>query len=133
DDRATRLGAGDLLLTAIEGGELAALLGVDAGVLDSAGGWPALARLTAVAGQSMAERYLWEEVLEGLGPDTRHVLATLSAIGGADDELASIVLETPVRLETVLEGVPLVAQRSTAAHGRWHVPHDLWQPFVGND
>ncbi|HEV7758937.1 MAG TPA: hypothetical protein VGO78_08105, partial [Acidimicrobiales bacterium] len=133
EDRALLLTADDLLLTADERSALAALLGVDAAVLDESGGWPALARLAAVAGRSGAERYVWEEVLDGLRPDARHVLATLSAIGGADDELASVVLETPVHLDDLLGDVPLVAQRTTARHGRWYVPHDLWQPFVGRD
>jgi DNA-binding SARP family transcriptional activator len=133
EGRALLLDADDLLLTTDERSALAALLGVDAAVLDESGGWPALARLAAVAGRSGAERYVWEEVLDGLRPEARHVLATLSAIGGADDELASVVLETPVHLDDVLGDVPLVAQRTTAAHGRWYVPHDLWQPFVGRD
>jgi DNA-binding SARP family transcriptional activator len=132
EDRAVQLGADDLLLTDAEQAALADLLRVGESVLDECGGWPAMARLTAVAGRSGAERYVWEEVLHGLKAETRHVLATLSAIGGADDELASVVLESPIRLDVVLDGVPLVAQRSTS-HGRWHVPHDLWKPFVGSD
>jgi DNA-binding SARP family transcriptional activator len=132
-DRALLLDADDLLLTEGERVELAALLGIGAGVLDETGGWPALARLAAVAGRSGAERYVWEEVLEQLDAEARQVLATLSAIGGADDELASVVLEQPVHLDELLSDVPLVAQRSTRAHGRWFVPHDLWQPFVGRD
>jgi len=133
EDRAVVLDAEDLLLTASERVDLAGLLGVDVAMLEECGGWPALARLTAVAGRAGADRYVWEEVLEGLGSDARHVLATLSAIGGADDELASVVLEAPVDLEALLGDAPLVAQRTSAAHGRWYVPHDLWQPFVGGD
>jgi DNA-binding SARP family transcriptional activator len=132
EDRAVLLDADDLLLTDNERAGLADLLGVQAGMLEDCGGWPALARLIAKAGRSGAERYVWEEVLHGLEPETRHVLATLSAIGGADDELASVVLERPMHLDKVLDGVPLVAQRPTT-HGRWYVPHDLWKPFVAAD
>ena len=133
EDRALLLDAGDLLLTPAERSDLADLLGVDVAVLDECGGWPALARLTAVTGRAGAERYVWEEVLDGLRPDARHALATLSAIGGADAELASVVLETRVDLDALLGDVPLVAQRQVAEHGRWYVPHDLWRPFVGSD
>jgi ATP/maltotriose-dependent transcriptional regulator MalT/DNA-binding SARP family transcriptional activator len=129
EDRALLLSADDLLLTRGERAELAALLGVAVGVLDGCGGWPALARLTAVTGRSGAERYVWEEVLEGLKPEARVVLATLAAVGGADPELASAALDEPVDLAELLDDVPLVAQRATA-HGRWYVPHDLWHPFV---
>jgi DNA-binding SARP family transcriptional activator len=132
-DRALLLGPDDLLLTGAERTDLAALLGVDPAVLDESGGWPALARLSAMAGRSGAERFVWEEVLDGLGPEARRVLATLSAVGGADDELASVVLDEAVRLDDVLGDVPLVAQRTTPAHGRWYVPHDLWQPFLVPD
>ncbi|HMG40935.1 MAG TPA: BTAD domain-containing putative transcriptional regulator [Acidimicrobiales bacterium] len=133
EDRVLLLHADDLLLTPAERAELADLLSVDVAVLDDCGGWPALARLTAVAGQAGAERYVWEEVLHSLRPEARHVLATLSAIGGADDGLASVVLERPVALDELLGDVPLVAQRQVAEHGRWYVPHDLWQPFLAAD
>ena len=125
EDRALLLDADDLLLTPGERSDLAALLSIDAAVLDETGGWPALARVAAVAGRSGTERYVWEEVLERLDAESRQVLATLSAIGGADDELASVVLERPVRLDDLLADVPLVAQRTIANHGRWYVPHDL--------
>jgi len=129
EGRALLLSADDLLLTRTERAELAALLGVEVGVLDGCGGWPALARLTAVTGRSGAETYVWEEVLGALKPEARQALATLAAVGGADDELASAALDEPVDLDALLGHVPLIAQRPSA-YGRWYVPHDLWHPFV---
>jgi LuxR family transcriptional regulator, maltose regulon positive regulatory protein len=87
------------------------------------GGWPAMAELAASVEHDLAGDYLWEEVLEPLGPDRRHVLAVVSDLGGADDVLAAATLGAPVELARVLDGVPLVAHGA----GGWRVPHPLWR------
>ena len=91
--------------------------------LGDTGGWPAMAELAASVEGDLAGDYLWEEVLEPLGPERRRVLATLSDLGGADDDLAGAALGEPVELARVLDGVPLVARGA----GGWRVPHPLWR------
>jgi DNA-binding SARP family transcriptional activator len=106
--------------------ELAGFAGrhhVDPAVLGRTGGWPAVAELAASVEADLTGQYLWEEVLRPLGPERRRVLAILTDLGGADDDLASAALGTPTRLAEQLAGVPLVA---TGAGG-WRVPHGLWR------
>jgi LuxR family transcriptional regulator, maltose regulon positive regulatory protein len=112
----------DLRFTDDELAGFAARRGIAIGRLDDTGGWPAMAELAASVGQDLAGDYLWEEVLEPLGPGRRRVLAVLSDLGGADDGLAAAALGAPVDLVRVLDGVPLVAH---GADG-WRVPHPLW-------
>jgi LuxR family transcriptional regulator, maltose regulon positive regulatory protein len=101
--------------------------GVDPAQLESTGGWPALAELTASVDPGLTGTYMWEEVLEPIGDDRRRVLAVLADLGGGDDELAAAALGAPVALDEALAGIPLVAR---AADG-WHVPHALWRQAPG--
>jgi LuxR family transcriptional regulator, maltose regulon positive regulatory protein len=113
----------DLRFTDDELAEFAAGRGLAIERLDDAAGWPAMAELAASVGRDMAGDYLWEAVLEPLGPERRHVLAVLTDLGGADDGLAAAALGTPGDLAGALDGVPLVAR---GADG-WRVPHALWR------
>jgi LuxR family maltose regulon positive regulatory protein len=117
-----RLAEDDLRFSDDELAEFAAHRGIAIGRFDDTGGWPAVAELAASVGHDMAGEYLWEEVLEPLGPERRRVLAVLSDLGGADDGLAGAALGAPVDLALVLDGVPLVAHGA----GGWRVPHPLW-------
>ena len=117
-----RLSEDDLRFSDDELAGFAALRGVAIGQLEETGGWPAMAELAASVGRDLAGDYLWEEVLEPLGPERRKVLAVLSDLGGANESLASAALGGPVDLARVLDGVPLVAQGA----GGWRVPHPLW-------
>jgi DNA-binding SARP family transcriptional activator len=101
--------------------------GVDPTQLADTGGWPALAELTATVDPGLTGTYMWEEVLDPLGPERRHVLAVLADLGGGDDALAAAALGAPVDLAEALAGVPLIAR---AADG-WHVPHALWREAPG--
>jgi DNA-binding SARP family transcriptional activator len=91
------------------------------------GGWPAMAELAASVEDHLAGAFVWEEVLEPLGPERRRVLAVVSDLGAADDDLAGAALGTPVDLGRALDGVPLVA---VGADGR-RVPHALWRSVDG--
>jgi DNA-binding SARP family transcriptional activator len=113
----------DLRFTDDELAGFAARRGIAIERLDDSGGWPAMAELAASVGHDMAGDYLWEDVLEPLGPERRRVLAVLSDLGGADEGLAGAALGAPVDLARVLDGVPLVAR---GADG-WWVPHPLWR------
>ena len=95
--------------------------GLAIGRLDDAGGWPAMAELAASVGDDMAGDHLWEDVLEPLGLERRHVLAVVTDLGGADDGLAAAALGEPVDLGGALGGVPPVAR---GADG-WLVPYAL--------
>lgn len=117
------LGGDDLRFTPDEVAGFAADRGIaDVERLASAGGWPAMTELVASVPGDRAGDFLWEEVLEPLGPHRRRVLAVVADLGGADDALAAAALGEPVDLAAALEGVPLVA-----SDGRgWRVPHPLW-------
>src|SRR5918994_753952 len=95
--------------------------GIALGRFDDTGGWPAMVELAASVGHDLAGDYLWEEVVEPLGPERRRVLAVLSDLGGANESLAGAALGTPVDLARVLDGVPLVAHGA----GGWRGPHPL--------
>ena len=113
----------DLRFSEHELAGFAARRGLSVERLGDTGGWPAMAELAASVKGNLAGDYLWEEVLEPLGPERRRVLATLSDLGGADDALAGAALGEPVELARVLAGVPLVARGA----GGWRVPHPLWR------
>ncbi|HET6775220.1 MAG TPA: BTAD domain-containing putative transcriptional regulator [Acidimicrobiales bacterium] len=117
-----RLTEDDLRFSEDELAGFAARRGVEAAQLDESGGWPAMAELAASVGRDLAGEYLWEEILEPLGPERRRVLAIVSDLGGADDALAGAAMGGPVALGRMLDGVPLVAQGT----GGWRVPHPLW-------
>jgi ATP/maltotriose-dependent transcriptional regulator MalT/DNA-binding SARP family transcriptional activator len=137
-----RIGEGDLRFTEEELVTFAVRHGIDRASLDGTAGWPAMATLTAIHGRhglvdrdrperhdrdGLAGAYLWEEVLEPLGPRGRHLLAVLCDLGGADDELVSAAVDAPVGLAPVLSDVPLVARDAR----NWFVPHDLWRSAPG--
>jgi DNA-binding SARP family transcriptional activator len=117
-----RLSENELRFSDDELAGFAALRGIAIGQLEDSGGWPAMAELAASVGHDLAGEYLWEEVLEPLGPERRRVLAVLSDLGGANNGLAGAALGAPVDLARMLDGVPLVAQGA----GGWRVPHPLW-------
>jgi ATP/maltotriose-dependent transcriptional regulator MalT/DNA-binding SARP family transcriptional activator len=121
------IGESGLRFTGEELAAFGAEHGLDRRRLDATGGWPAMAALTANVGAGTAGAYLWEEVLEPLGPDGRHVLAVVSDVGGADDLLAAAAVDRPVELAPVLRDVPLVARSVDG----WFVPHDLWREASG--
>lgn len=112
----------DLRFSEDELAEFAVRRGIALERFGETGGWPAMAELVASVGRDLTGDYLWEEILDPLGPERRRVLAVLCDLGGADDRLASAALGAPVDLARMLDGVPLVA---TGAGG-WRVPHPLW-------
>ncbi|HET6948847.1 MAG TPA: BTAD domain-containing putative transcriptional regulator [Acidimicrobiales bacterium] len=121
------VGEGDLRFSDEELVEFGARRGVDPERFHDTGGWPAMAELTASVERHLAGAYVWEEVLEPLGAERRHILAAVCDLGGADDGLASAALGTPVDLDRALDGVPLVA----AGEDGWRVPHGLWRAMGG--
>lgn len=124
-----RLDEDDLRFTAEELAGFAARRHVEVARLEGTGGWPAMAELAAAVDGDLAGDFLWEEVLEPLGPERRRTLAVLVALGGADDDLASAALGRPVDLDRELDGVPLVARGAAG----WRAPHPLWGTVRGLD
>jgi DNA-binding SARP family transcriptional activator len=100
----------------------AAARDVPSDLLSGVGGWPALAELTASAGPHAVSGYVWEELLSRLTPERRSSLAVLVAVGGADQEIAAALLGPGVRLEELLDGLPLVVR----ARSGWWSLHPLW-------
>ena len=97
--------------------------GLDPERFGKTGGWPAMAELAASVERHFTGDYLWEEVLEPLGTVRRHVLAVLCDLDGADDELVSAAVGTPIELARALDCVPLVARSLDG----WYQPHGLWR------
>ena len=64
-----RITEAELVLEPSELRAFGASRGIDPAVLESTGGWPALAELTASAGSDLLFDYLWEEILGRVGFD----------------------------------------------------------------
>lgn len=122
-----RLGPDDLLFSEEELASFAAARQVAPDRLAGTRGWPALVELTASVDGEPTGAYLWEEVLEPLGAERRHLLAVVCDLGGADDRLASAALGVPVDLSHDLASVPLV----TVGADGWHAPDPLWNGAPG--
>jgi DNA-binding SARP family transcriptional activator len=116
----------DLVLADDELGAFARARDVEPSLLASTGGWPALAELTASAGADLVLDYIWEEVLAQIGPGRAQLLARFALVGGGDDSIASALAGRPVRVDDLVDGVPLV-QRSATGLATLHA---LWAPAL---
>jgi LuxR family transcriptional regulator, maltose regulon positive regulatory protein len=121
-----RIVEADLILDDDELDAFARARHVERSLLDSTGGWPALAELTASTGADLVLDYLWEEVLERLGAPRTRQLAQLAVVGGADDEIVSALAGRPVRVDDLISGIPLVER---SADGTVSL-HALWGPAL---
>ncbi|HKE74637.1 MAG TPA: BTAD domain-containing putative transcriptional regulator [Acidimicrobiales bacterium] len=88
------------------------------------GGWPALVRLAVAAPEAVGD-YLWEEVIDGLGPADRRALLALCLLGPAGPADVEAVAGAPVDPEAFCARVPLVHQA-----GDRIVAHQLWAPYT---
>jgi LuxR family transcriptional regulator, maltose regulon positive regulatory protein len=86
------------------------------------GGWPALVELRTAAAGATVDDFLTEEVLSALGPADRRVVATVAALGGADQALLDAVVGPGTDIGALLARVPLV---TCDKHG-WYSIHPLW-------
>ena len=114
-----------LLFTSDELREFAALRGVDGAVVNESGGWPALAELAAAASDDAVFEYVWDVVLDRIGPVRTGQLARLAVVGGGDREILEATTGAAVG-DPVLRGVPLVDVRRDG----WIIPHRLWEPIA---
>jgi hypothetical protein len=106
--------------------DFARLRGIDATVFDGVGGWPALAELAATVGRRYIPDYPWEEALASIPADRQAVLTVMASVGGADNTLASHLLNRRTELQTLLDGLPLVSSNS---EGWWSL-HPLWETVL---
>ncbi len=111
----------DMRFTDAEVGEFARLRGVEPEFVGAAQGWPALAELLACAPGITTDEYVWEQIIGPLEDTVRERLVELAALGGADDDLASVVAGLPVVLAEVLADIPLV---NRLGDGWWQL-HDV--------
>lgn len=102
-----------------------AIAGVTAGVHNNLGGWPALVRLSLIAGRSASLEFLRQEVLDALPEPVRLDLAVAVLAGAADDHLLHH-LGAGTGAAELARRVPLV---EIDADGR-AVPHALWRDIA---
>jgi LuxR family transcriptional regulator, maltose regulon positive regulatory protein len=126
--RADEIDEDALRLDGTEITALAAAHDVDAADMDDVRGWPALVELIASAGGEAAERFVGEEVLNGLSSPQRRALALLSAIGGADAATATAVCGHRVDPSDFAH-IPLVAHD----HAGTIRPHSLWEQLLQHE
>ena len=106
----------------LEVAEFAAERGIDASVLATAEGWPALVELRAESGSAVADDFLWEEVLAAVEPARRAAFVQLARFSVVDDELAQVVTGWTGPAREVVRGIPL-----TTIDGESARVHDLWR------
>ena len=126
---AAALGAADLAFDDEELRGFATLRLCDRANLVSAGGWPALAELLALAGPAGVGRagdFLWDELLELLPESRRRELATLEAVGRCTDRRLSAALGYEVPIGDVVRNLPM-AQLSSDGLAQLH---PLWGPAL---
>ena len=116
----------ELLLTPAEVIEFANDRGIDIGLLETAGGWPAFVELAASGSASRSQRYLDEEALGDMSLARRRRLAAFAFVGGGDDEVARSV--TGSCIDDLLDGLPLVRWSGDVAQ-----LHDLWSDLLAGE
>jgi ATP/maltotriose-dependent transcriptional regulator MalT len=124
--RVERLGEADLAFTDDELRSFAALRDMPLDRLGDLGGWPALAELRTVGWRAGVDDFLAEEVLAALDEPDRQTVATVAALGGADQALIDAVVGRDVDLAALMGRLPLV---STDEHG-WFTVHPLWSDHL---
>jgi DNA-binding SARP family transcriptional activator len=129
--RVERLDEGDLAFGDADLAAFASLRDVPLDRLAGLGGWPALVELRTVAAGANVDSFLTEEVLPALSPSDRRVVATVAALGGADQALIDAVLDDgdPVDLGSVMLHLPLVTRDDQG----WFALHAVWSERLAGD
>ncbi len=120
------IGQRDLLLDEDELIEFANRRGVDVDRLAGAERWPAFAELAVTGTAATSQRFLQDEVVAPLDPDTRRALAAFAVVDGGDQTLARAV--TGRNLDELVDGLPLVRWDGDDAR-----LHDLWLEFLADE
>ena len=124
---ATVIDQRDLELTSAERSEIARAAG-HSGAADDLPAWPALAVLTTSLGGDAGIDYVWEALLADLAPERRQALARLALLSSVDRGLAAAVLGEDLRLDDVLDGLPLVDRIGDEVR-----LHDLWSAALDHE
>ncbi|HET8621859.1 MAG TPA: BTAD domain-containing putative transcriptional regulator [Acidimicrobiales bacterium] len=117
-----RLGECDMAFGDDELSSFATLRGMPRDRLTDLGGWPALAELRTAGARDAVDDFLAEEVMAALTRADRRVVATVAALGGADQTLVDTVLGGRIPLAALMARLPLV---SCDDHG-WFAIHPVW-------
>jgi hypothetical protein len=112
----------DLAFGEDELAEFAALRGLPRERLADLGGWPALAELRTAGARTSIDDFLAEEVMAALSEGDRRVVATVAALGGADQRLIDVVLGDDIHLGALMARLPLV----TCDEQGWYAIHPVW-------
>ena len=116
----------ELAFTPAEERTLARLLDVQPPRRELAG-WPALVRLALTSQRTLAQQFLWEEIVGGLGPVEARALLALALIGWGDSRTVSQVCGEQVDVEKLAAKIPLL----TVSDQGVVRAHDLWTDSVG--
>jgi len=116
------LGEPDLAFGEDELAQFAALRGIPRDRLGDLGGWPALAELRTAGARSSIDDFLAEEVMNALSEGDRRVVATVAALGGADQALIDTVLGGNIHLGSLMARLPLVSCDELG----WYAIHPVW-------
>jgi LuxR family maltose regulon positive regulatory protein len=115
----------DLAFTPAEERSLARLLDVQPPRRELAG-WPALVRLSLTSRRTLAQQFLWEEIVGDLRPGDARALLALALIGWGDSRVISAVCGERVQLERLTAKIPLL---TVSSHGIVRA-HDLWTDSI---
>jgi DNA-binding SARP family transcriptional activator len=127
--RLVRITEDDLRFSDEELAEYAHRADVDVVQLEPAAGWPALVALRASARPDDTRAFVLEQLVAGLDPALRHVLAVAALLGGGDEDLLSKAAGEPADADE-LGAIPLVERtpgRTVHVHALWNelLVHEL--------
>jgi DNA-binding SARP family transcriptional activator len=118
----------DLAYTQDEAAAVAERLGGDAA--DAVAAWPALTTLQCRAGATSSIEYLWEQVIDGLEPTRRALLATVAPFSSISDKLLDAIAPgSGIRASELVAGLPLVESDD---HDSFRL-HDLWAAALADE
>ncbi len=118
----------DLAYTHDEAAAVAERLGGDGA--DAVAAWPALTTLQCRAGTTSSIEYLWEQVIDGLEPARRELLATVAPFSSINDKLLDAIAPgTGARAAELVAGLPLVESDD---HDSFRL-HDLWATALAGE
>ena len=115
----------DLAFTPAEERNLARLLDVPPPRRELAG-WPALVRLALTSQRTLAQQFLWEEIVGGLRPIEAKVLLVLALTGWADAGTIASICGEQVDVARLAAKIPLL----TIADEDIVRAHDLWTDSI---
>lgn len=124
-DQIVEVTADDLAFDGDELEAVAAIHDVDASKFESAGGWPALTRLSITAERDAPAAFLIEEIISTMSTVERAAMAVAVIAGAATPDLLG-ECAVDVNVSELLRSVPLLTDYGDGSFGA----HDLWHEMV---